>query len=99
MTRRKALQGLEKTMQEKLQSIVESFLTSRQQYEEWLSSASSVPLSTLGTDGAMSLTDTIGTLMDSYDTWTPKQKARFWTLSLDFITISTPLGTPSREPS
>lgn len=97
MTRRKALLGLEKTTPEKLQSIVESFLTSRQQYEELLSSALSEPLSTLGTDGVMSLMGTIDTLMAWYDTLPPKQKVKFWTLSLDFITISTPLGTPSRE--
>lgn len=99
MTRKKALLALERMTQEKLLSIVESFLTSRQQFVELLSSASSVPLNTLGTDGAMSLTDTIATLMASYDTWPTKLKAKFWTLSLDFITISTPLGTPSRGPN
>ena len=99
MTRRKALLALEKTTQEKPLSIVESFLTSRMQFVEFLSSASSVPLSTLGTDGATSLMDTRDTLMASYDTWPAKQKEKFWTLSLDFITISTPVGTPSRGPS
>jgi hypothetical protein len=58
----------------------------------------SEPLSTLGTDGATSLMDTIDTLMASYDTWPLKLKVKFWTLSLDFIMISTPLGMPSREP-
>jgi hypothetical protein len=84
---------------EKLQSIVESFLTSRQQYEEFLSSAFSEQLSTLGTVGASSLTDIIAILMDWYDTLPPKQKVKFWTLSLDFITISTSFGMPSRDQS
>jgi len=96
VTRRKALLALEKMTQERLLSIVESFLTSRQQYEELLSSLSSVPLNTLGTDGSMSPMAMRDTLMASYDTWTTKQKEKFWTLSLDFITISTALGEPSR---
>jgi hypothetical protein len=91
------LLALEKTTPEKLQSIVESFLTSRQQYAELLSSAFSVPLNTLGMDGVMSPTDMAGTLMGWYDTLSTSQKVRFWTLSLDFIMISTPHGTPSRE--
>jgi hypothetical protein len=97
VTRRQVLKAHEKMTQERLLSIVESFLTSRMQYEEFLSSVSSVPLSTLGMAGALSLTDTIGTLMACYDTLPKKLKEKFWTLSLDFITISTPLGTPSRE--
>jgi hypothetical protein len=42
---------------------------------------------------------TIDTLMHWYDTLPLKQKVKFWTLSLDFITISTQFGTPSREPN
>jgi hypothetical protein len=97
VTRRKALLELEKTTPEKLQSIVESFLTSRQQYAELLGSALSEPLNMLGTDGATSLMATIDILMDWYDTLPKRQKVKFWTLSLDFIMISTVLGTPSRE--
>jgi hypothetical protein len=97
VTRQKALLGHGKMTPEKLRSIVESFLTSRAQYQELLQSALSEPLNTLGMGGASSLTDTIDILMDWYDTLTPKQRVKFWTLSLDFITISTPLGTPSRE--
>jgi hypothetical protein len=99
VTRKKALLGHEKMTQEKLLSIVESFLTSRMQYQEFLSSAFSERLSMLGMDGVTSQTDTIAILMDWYDTLSKKQKEKFWTLSLDFITISTPLGTPSRGPS
>jgi hypothetical protein len=99
VTRKKALLALERMTQERLLSIVESFLTSRQQYEALLWSALSEHKSTRGMGGVTSLTDEIGTLMACYDTWTTKQKERFWMLSLDFITISTPLGTPSRGPS
>jgi hypothetical protein len=99
VSRTKALLALEKMTPGKLQSIVESFLTSRMQYEELLQSALSEPLSTLGTDGSTSLMDTIDTLMRWYDTLPKREKVKFWTLSLDFITISTPLGIPSREQS
>jgi hypothetical protein len=67
------------------------------QYEELLQSALSEPLSTLGTDGSTSLMATLDTLMDWYDTLPKEQKVKFWTLSLDFLTIGTLLGTPSRE--
>jgi hypothetical protein len=53
-------------------------------------------LSTLGKDGKGSMTELTDTLMQWYDTLPTKEKVKFWTLTLDFFTLDTPLGTPSR---
>jgi hypothetical protein len=54
-------------------------------------------LSTLGKDGSPSLTDTIATLTPWYDTLDMKDKAKFWTLIVDFYTLLMPAGIASRD--
>jgi hypothetical protein len=70
--------------------------TFQMQLASFLPSVISDQLSTLGRDGVSFLTDSIDTLKQWYDTLSPKEKMIFWTLIVDFLTLDTPLGTPSR---
>jgi hypothetical protein len=78
------------------QSIAESFLISHEQWKQLLPSQLSEQLSIIGTDGSMSLTELLDTLMQWYDTLSKKEKVRFWTMTLDFSTLPTQHGVPSR---
>src|ERR1700761_1823290 len=97
MSRKASLLGQSNMTPEKLLSLREALVTSQSQLREWLPSQVLAQLNTLGTDGGTSLTGLIDTLMQWYDTLPPKQKEKFWTLSLDFLTLGTWLGAPSRE--
>jgi hypothetical protein len=81
---------------EKLQYLGAQFLTSLGQFQQLLPSALSEQVNMLGKDGSPSLTDTIDTLMQWYDTLSTKEKVKWWTLNLDFFMLHTPHGTPSR---
>lgn len=94
--RTRALLGHGKMTQERLQSIVESWLTSRTQWLALLPSPLLEQVNTLGTDGSMSQMELVATLMDWYDTLPKKEREKFWTLSLDFVMLATSHGTPSR---
>jgi len=96
MSRKAHLAQLNMT-QEKLLSSVEQLLTSQGQFKQWLPSALSEQLSTLGRGGDTSPMALIDTLMQWYDTCSPKQKAKTWTLILDFCMLLTPAGMPSRN--
>ena len=95
--RTRALLGHGKMTEERLQSIVGSLLTSRTQWLALLPSPLLEQVNTLGTDGSTSLMDLVDTLMQWYDTLSPKQRVKLWILIVDFLTIGTPVGTPSRE--
>lgn len=94
--RTRALLGYGKMTEERLKSIVESLLTSRTQWLALLPSPLLEQVNTLGTDGSMSQTDLVGTLMQWYDTLPKREQEKFWTLSLDFVMLATSHGTPSR---
>lgn len=94
--RTRALLGHGKMTEERFRSIVESWLTSRMQWLALLPSPLLEQVNTLGTDGSMSQTDLVGTLMQWYDTLPKREQEKFWTLSLDFVTLATSHGTPSR---
>lgn len=96
MSRKAALRGLEKTTEENLLCIVESYLTSRAQSLALLPSPILEQLNTLGKDGSTSPTALIDTLMQWYDTCSSKERTKFWTMSLDLLMLPTLLGTPSR---
>lgn len=100
-SRRKMLLRLEPSSmtRESLLSFAEQLLTSQDQYQVLLPSLVSERLSTLGTDGSTSLKELVDTLMAWYDTLSRREREKFWTLSLDFLTIFTSRGTPSREPN
>jgi hypothetical protein len=95
--RQMALLGHGRMTEERLRSIVESYVTSRAQWLALLPSPLLEQLNTLGTDGSMSQMDLIATLMDWYDTLDSKGKAKFMMMSLDFVTLVTPHGMPSRD--
>jgi hypothetical protein len=82
---------------ESLLSLKAQLLTSQMQLKELLPSVASEQLSTLGTGGVTSMMELIDTLMQWYDTLSPKQREKFWTLSLDFLMLGIAPGTPSRE--
>jgi hypothetical protein len=82
---------------ERLLSLREALVTSQGQLLELLPSQTLEQLNTLGEGGVTSITELIATLMQWYDTLPPKLKERFWILSLDFLTLGTLPGMPSRE--
>jgi hypothetical protein len=82
---------------ERLQCIGAHFLISREQLSSLLPFQPSERLSTLGEDGKGSMTGLTDTLMQWYDTLPETDKAKFWTLTLDFFTLDTSLGEPSRD--
>lgn len=94
--RTRALLGHGKMTEERLRSIVESWLTSRTQWLALLPSPLLEQVNTLGTDGSTSLMDLVDILMQWYDTLPKRDQERFWILSLDFVMLATSLGTPSR---
>ena len=85
------------TTEAKLQCLEAQLAISQEQLKRLLPSQALALLSMLGTDGKVSMTDLTGTLMQWYDTLSPSQKARWWTLIVDFFTLHTPHGTPSRD--
>ena len=94
MTRLKvSRQGQSNMTEERLRSIGADLVISREQFLQCLPSAVSEQVNMLGTDGKVSVTDTIGTLMHWYDTLDTKQKERLWILILDFSMLPMPRGT------
>ena len=94
--RRKLAQVRSNMTEENLQYIAGQLLTSLGQLALLPRCPLSELLNTLGKDGSPSLTDTIATLTPWYDTLATKEKEKFWTLIVDFYTLLTPHGTPSR---
>lgn len=81
---------------ESRRSLGECLYNSQEQWKSLLPSQLSAQLNTLGKTGEGSTMQLRDTLMQWYDTLSPKQKEKFWTMSLDFIMLGTPLGAPSR---
>lgn len=96
MPRRARLEQLNMTP-ERCQSSVEQLLTSQEQFKLLLPSAISEQLNMLGKGGDTSPTVLIDTLMQWYDTLSPKQQAKLWMMIVDFCMLLTPHGEPSRD--
>src|SRR5690349_21554946 len=97
MTQQRKLPVAQSSMTaERLQSIGAAFLISLEQLKQLLPSPLLERVNMLGRDGKESMTAITDTLTQWFDTLPPKEKAKFWTLTLDFFMLPTPHGTPSR---